>query len=65
MSRKTKMTRDQAIAKLRETRELSTALLAPLGIPFEFFLRFAQVPSGPQTEAVIDKLIARFSGGAS
>tara|TARA_B100000131_G_scaffold297778_1_gene316834 strand:- start:96 stop:308 length:213 start_codon:yes stop_codon:yes gene_type:complete len=50
------MTFAQALNALKETRTLSTNLLAPLGISFENFLRFAQVSSDRQ-EALLDKLI--------
>jgi hypothetical protein len=59
MPRRKKLTRDQALAKLKETRELSTGLLEPLGISFEAWLRFAQLPSercAEITEQLITKL---------
>ena len=57
--RKRKLTRDQAIAKLVETRELTTNLLEPLNIAFETWLRFAQLPTercNELTEQLITKL---------
>jgi hypothetical protein len=52
-----KLTIDQAIAKLRETRTISTDMLGPLGIPFDGFLAFAQL-SDAQAKAGIDRLLA-------
>ncbi len=52
--RKHKMTREQAIERLKETRELTTDLLEPLGISFESFLRLAQ---HPDPQAIIEKFI--------
>lgn len=59
--RKRKLTKEQAIVKLRETKELSTDLLEPLGISFESFLRFAQL-SDARANAIVDKLIASYGG---
>jgi len=55
---KKQMTREDAIAKLRATRQLSTDMLAPLGISFESFLRYDATP------AVIDKMLAYFDASA-
>lgn len=52
---KRKMTRAQAVEKLRTTRQLSTDLLAPLGISFESWL---QVPAAAMP-AIIEKILAR------
>lgn len=54
------MTFNQALHKLQSTRTLSTELLSPLGIPFENFLRFAQLSSERQ-EILMDKIIAHLS----
>ena len=37
------MTKSQAINKLIYTKELTTAMLTPLGISFETFLKYAQL----------------------
>ncbi len=46
------MTRKQAIARLQETNELSSAMLKPLGISFEAFLRLSQVGEKVANEAI-------------
>ena len=52
------MTRAQALHTLKTTRKLNTAMLKPLGVTFEQFLRFAQL--GPATtELAVDRLIER------
>ncbi len=51
------MTYNQALDTLKETRVLSTNLLSPLGIPFENFLRFAQLSTERQ-ESLMTKMIA-------
>ena len=52
------MTQTQALHTLKTTRKLNTAMLEPLGVTFEQFLRFAQL--GPATtEIAIDRLIER------
>ena len=50
------MTFAQALTQLTETRTLSTDLLAPLGIPFENFLRLAQM-SDERHQALLTKII--------
>ena len=50
------MTRTQALKKLNETRQLSTKMLKPLGISFEAFLRFAQLPDA-RADAIMAQLI--------
>lgn len=53
------MTRTEAIARLRETKELTTGLLEPLGISFDAWLQFVQLTSARQaqiTAQLIDKL---------
>lgn len=52
------MTRADALAKLKETRSLSTDLLEPLGIPFEIWLRFCQAPQDV-CDKVIDRILER------
>lgn len=63
MARRQKLTKAQAIAKLTETRSLSTDLLEPLGLPFESFLQFAQRDKETQ-EKVMSDLIAFYNGDA-
>ena len=46
----------QALAKLKETRQLSTDLLKPLSIPFENFLRFGQL-SAERQQMIMTSLI--------
>lgn len=59
---KRKMSKDEALKKLIKTRELSTGMLQPLGIPFEFFLRYSQLSMNRnQNDQFIDKLIERLS----
>lgn len=58
-----KMTKEQAIAKLTETRSLSTDLLEPLGLSFESWLRFAQQPK-ETCEKVVADLIEYYNGDA-
>lgn len=55
------MTKNEAIQKLTETRELSTDLLEPLGIQFETFLRFGQLPK-QRCDALIGMLIESYKG---
>jgi hypothetical protein len=55
------VTKEEAIIQLKETRDLSTGLLEPLGIGFENFLRFAQLDKKYQ-DRVIDKLIKILEG---
>jgi hypothetical protein len=57
--KKSKLTREQAVQRLTETRSLSTDLLEPLGIGMESFLRFSQLPKA-QADAMLDKLIAMY-----
>lgn len=51
------MTREQAIKKLRNTGALSTGMLKPLGISFEYFLRFSQFPKQKAAEAITEMII--------
>jgi len=53
-----KWSRKKAIRELVRTRQLSTAMLAPLGISFESFLRFAQLPK-ERADEITEKLIAK------
>lgn len=54
------MTRQEAKAKLIETRNLSTAMLEPLGISFETFLKVAQYNDETYSK-VMDKVIAHLN----
>lgn len=54
------MTRQQAIKQLIETRDLSTGMLKPLGIPLEVFLRAVQFPD-EKWQKFIDRAIAHYS----
>ena len=58
------MTFIQALNKLKETRTLSTNLLEPLHVSFEFFLRFAQL-SDKGSEKVLSRLIEKLESKAS
>ena len=53
------MTREAAINKLIETKTLSTELLEPLGIGFEAWLQFAQLPEH-KAESITRKLIKKY-----
>ena len=48
-----------AMKKFLATRELSTELLKPLGISFESFLRFAQLPK-EQADQLIASLVVKY-----
>jgi hypothetical protein len=54
------MNEKQAIEQLRETKEITTGMLEPLGIKFETFLRFSQFPSSTR-KSLIAKLIDTYS----
>ena len=45
-------TEAKALVELRETLEMTTAIAADLGIPFELFLRYAQLPEDKAKVAV-------------
>lgn len=47
------MTFDEALDQLKTTLQLSTAMLKPLGISFETFLRFSQGDSEWQEMSII------------
>jgi len=47
-----KMTTEEAIKTLKETRQLSTGMLEPLGISYESFLRFSQLPDKKADEII-------------
>ena len=47
------MTFDEALDQLKTTLQLSTAMLEPLGISFETFLRFSQGDSEWQERSII------------
>ena len=53
------MTRQEAVAKLKAERTVTTAMLEPLGIPFEWFLRFAQLQRA-QADHIIRLLLDNF-----
>ena len=57
---KRKLTREQAIKKLKTTGKLSTDLLEPLGISFESFLALAQRSDSDKIEA---KLVEGYISG--
>ena len=57
------MTFIQALNKLKETRTLSTNLLEPLHVSFEFFLRFAQL-TDEGSEKVLSLLIEKLEAKA-
>ena len=50
------MTKQEAVKKLRETKELTTGMLEPLSISMDSFLRLAQAPKDAQ-ERIINLLI--------
>ena len=50
------MSKQKAIDKLRVSREISTDLLAPLGISLDGFLHYAQL-SRENAESIVDALI--------
>lgn len=52
------MTYAQALARLKKTKEIRTDMLEPLGLSFEWFLRYAQLPE-EAAEKVIPKVIAK------
>lgn len=54
------MTKKKAIERLVEKKELSTAMLKPLGISMDSFLQFCQLPD-QEADRVLDKLIAHFT----
>lgn len=55
--KKQQMTHAQALARLKQTRDLTTGLLKPLNIGFEAFLSWSRVPQDKR-ETVMDQLIA-------
>ena len=54
------MTKAQALKKLAQTREITTGMLKPLGIPFDLWLRYAQLDK-ERTEQFIDGAIKFYS----
>ena len=56
------MSRTEALRLLKSTRTLSTNMLEPLGIPFENFLRLAQMDR-ERRQIMIDKIIKHLEGG--
>jgi hypothetical protein len=55
-----KMSFKEALDKLKKEKDLSTAMLEPLGIGMDSFLRFAQLPDA-QRKKLVDKMIKGFS----
>jgi hypothetical protein len=55
------MTRKQAMSELSKTGNLTTDMLKPLGIRFESFLGFAQLPEENAREIIL-KLVGHFTG---
>jgi len=62
--RRKKMTKADALAKLKATGQLSTGMLEPLGISMDQFLRFAQLPK-KRTDEIVKKMIAHLEKGGS
>lgn len=58
-----KMTRADALARLKATRQLSTEMLDPLGIRFESFLRFSQLSDASAAD-IVTKLILKLESEA-
>lgn len=54
------MTKQQAIKRLTETRDISTAMLKPLGISMDSFLWLAQL-SDERQRTITDKLIVNLT----
>lgn len=52
------MSFEQALNELKLTRELDTEMLPALGVSFESFLRYAQLPKPKRTRAA-ERLIAK------
>jgi len=52
------MTFDEALFKLKQTQDLSTNMLEPLGIPFDHFLRYCSLTSH-QSRLAIARLIQK------
>lgn len=50
------LTRHVALEELRRTRILTTAMLKPLNVEFESFLRFSQLPLDVQAR-IVEQLI--------
>jgi hypothetical protein len=48
------MTKKQAVKKLKDTGMITTAMLKPLGMNFEQFLRYAQLPSDTSALFVVE-----------
>lgn len=46
------MTRNEAIKKLKETREITTDMLEPLDIRFETFLMYSQLEQSDREDMV-------------
>jgi len=57
------MSKEEAIAKFKKTKQLSTDILEPLGISFDSFLQFAQLSyNNPKKADSILKQLAKKLG---
>lgn len=56
MTKTKKLTFVKALAELKETRQLNTAMLAPFDLSMEVFLRYAQL-SDENAKEFIERLI--------
>ena len=55
------MSFEQAFNELKLTKELNTAMLSALGVSFESFLQYAQLPKLRRTRAA-ERLIKKLEG---
>ena len=55
------MSFEQAFNELKLTKELNTAMLSALGVSFESFIRYAQLPRAKRTRAA-ERLIKKLEG---
>ena len=55
------MSFEQAFNELKLTKELNTAMLPALGVSFENFLQYAQLPRAKRTRAA-ERLIKKLEG---
>tara|TARA_R100000152_G_scaffold19791_1_gene12387 strand:- start:20 stop:190 length:171 start_codon:yes stop_codon:yes gene_type:complete len=55
------MSFEQAFNELKLTKELNTAMLPALGVSFESFIRYAQLPRIKRTRAA-ERLIKKLEG---
>lgn len=54
-----KLTKEQAVKKLKETKNLTTGLLQPLNISFESWLKYAQIENENRQKEIINMLIKK------